>query len=42
MISEADKQKLLDDFKPGVEVLCEVEKVADPKDNPFKKVNINY
>lgn len=37
-----DKEKQKGDaFPPGVEVLAEIEKIADPKDPPFKQVNYN-
>ena len=40
MSTEAEKAKILADYKEGTEVYCEVDKVNDPKENPFKKVRI--
>ena len=39
MLTEKDKKKIIDDFKPGADVFVEQEIVNDPKDNPFKNVS---
>jgi hypothetical protein len=42
MKSYEDKKKMSENFPPGTECLVEIENVKDPKENPFKKVIINF